>query len=130
MVCWNKSDEWVVTAVSDYTLKIWTANKGQLVKVLPGHTDEIYVLEAHPHDNNIILSAGHDGQLFVWDIQKGEIVFRFLNSIEGQGYGAIFDSKWSPDGCVISASDSHGHILTFGFGKGSHFYEQVEAGKI
>lgn len=125
MVCWSTSDDCVITAVSDYTLKIWTVNSGQLEKVLPGHTDEIYVLEAHPHDNNIILSAGHDGQLFIWDILKGEIVFRFLNSIEGQGYGAIFDVKWSPSGCVIAASDSHGHILTFGFGTGSPLYEQV-----
>ncbi|KAJ8985649.1 hypothetical protein NQ317_015145 [Molorchus minor] len=124
MVCWNKADNWVATAVSDCTLKIWTAT-GQLEKVLSGHTDEIYVLEAHPHDNNIILSAGHDGQLFIWDILKGERVFRFLNTIEGQGYGAIFDVKWSPDGCVIAASDSHGHILTFGFGNGSPYFEQL-----
>lgn len=125
MVCWNRSDDCVITAVSDHTLKIWTVNGGQLEKVLPGHTDEIYVLEAHPHDNNVILSAGHDGQLFIWDILKGEIVFRFLNTIEGQGYGAIFDVKWSPNGCIIGASDSHGHILTFGFGTGSPVFEQV-----
>ncbi|KAJ8941140.1 hypothetical protein NQ318_004259 [Aromia moschata] len=125
MVCWNKFDNWVVTAVSDCTLKIWTVVGGQLEKVLSGHTDEIYVLEAHPHDNNIILSAGHDGQLFIWDILKGEIVYRFLNTIEGQGYGAIFDVKWSPDGCVVAASDSHGHILTFGFGNGSPYFEQL-----
>lgn len=125
MVCWNKSDKWVVTAVSDHSLKIWSATKGQLEKVLPGHSDEIYVLESHPHDNNMILSAGHDGQLIIWDIMKGEIVFRFYNTIEGQGYGAIFDAKWSPDGNVIAASDSHGHILSFGFGNGSPFFEQV-----
>ncbi|XP_018564263.1 bromodomain and WD repeat-containing protein 3 isoform X2 [Anoplophora glabripennis] len=125
MVCWNKSDDCVVTAVSDHTLKIWTVIGGQLEKILPGHTDEIYVLESHPHDNNIILSAGHDGQLFIWDILKGEIVFRFLNTIEGQGYGAIFDVKWSPNGSMIAASDSHGHILTFGFGTGSPLFEQL-----
>ncbi|KAG5885604.1 hypothetical protein JTB14_024785 [Gonioctena quinquepunctata] len=121
MVCWNKSDSWVVTAVSDFTLKIWTASDGQLIKVLPGHTDEIYVLEGHPCDNYIILSAGHDGQLFVWDILKGEIVFRFLNTIEGQGFSALFDVKWSPDGCIIAGSDSHGHIHTFGFGNVPYF---------
>nr|CAH7754791.1 unnamed protein product [Callosobruchus chinensis] len=124
MVCWNRSDTWVIVAVSDYTLKLWTVG-GQLVKVLPGHTDEIYVLEAHPYDNNIILSAGHDGQLFVWDIVKGEIVYKFLNTVEGQGFGALFDVKWSPDGNTIAAADSLGHILTFGFGDGSHLYEKL-----
>ncbi|CAH0552741.1 unnamed protein product [Brassicogethes aeneus] len=124
MVAWNLYDDWVITAVSDYSLKVWSLN-GELVKVLTGHTDEIYVVESHPHDTNVFLSAGHDGQLFVWDINKGEIVFRFFNSIESQGYGAIFDAKWSPDGHVFSASDSHGHILTFGFGNGSTFFEQL-----
>nr|CAI5864220.1 unnamed protein product [Callosobruchus analis] len=124
MVCWNRSDTWVIVAVSDYTLKLWTVG-GQLVKVLPGHTDEVYVLEAHPCDNNIILSAGHDGQLFVWDIVKGEIVYKFLNTVEGQGFGALFDVKWSPDGNTIAAADSLGHLLTFGFGDGSPLYEKL-----
>lgn len=125
MVCWNLSDYWVVTAVSDHTLKIWTASNGQIIKSLTGHSDEIYVLEAHPQCDNIILSAGHDGQLFIWDILKGEIIFKFLNNIEGQGFGAIYDVKWSPDGCVIAGSDSHGHILIFGFGQGSQFFQQL-----
>jgi len=28
------------------------------VKVLKGHTDEVYVLEPHPIEQNILLSAG------------------------------------------------------------------------
>ncbi|XP_066145385.1 PH-interacting protein isoform X1 [Euwallacea fornicatus] len=125
MVAWDRSDATVVTAVSDRSLKIWNAGTGQLVRILSGHNDEVYVLEPHPHDEDIILSAGHDGQLLIWDINRGEILFKYLNTIEGQGYGAIFDAKWSPDGCTISASDSHGDILTFGFGSGSPFYQQL-----
>uniref|UniRef100_A0AAR5Q514 Bromo domain-containing protein n=1 Tax=Dendroctonus ponderosae TaxID=77166 RepID=A0AAR5Q514_DENPD len=125
MVAWDKSDASVVTAVSDYSLKIWSAANGQLIKILKGHVDEVYVLEPHPHDEDVILSAGHDGQLLIWDIQRGDILFKYLNTIEGQGYGAIFDAKWSPDGCSISASDSHGDIMTFGFGIGSPFYQQL-----
>ncbi|CAG9864164.1 unnamed protein product [Phyllotreta striolata] len=125
MVCWDLSDYWVITAVSDNTLKVWTSSNGQLIKILTGHTDEIYVLEAHPRYDNVILSAGHDGQLFIWDIMKGEIVFKFLNNIEGQGFAAIYDVKWNPDGTVIAGSDSQGHILIFGFGEGSPFFKQL-----
>lgn len=116
MVAWDCSDTWVVTAVSDHTLKIWRGETGHLEKILPGHTDEIYVLESHPHDQHIMLSAGHDGQLFVWDILQGISVAHFMNNIEGQGFGAVFDAKWSPDGTMIAATDSHGHILLFGAG--------------
>jgi bromodomain and WD repeat domain-containing protein 1/3 len=125
MVTWNRSDNWAITAVSDHTLKTWNARTGQLDKVLTGHTDEVYVLESHPHDRHVILSAGHDGQLFVWDLMKGEIISRFINTIENQGYGAIFDVRWAPDGNVVAASDSHGHMLIFGFGTGDKLLEQL-----
>ena len=118
MVAWDFSDSWVVTAVSDFSIKIWNANTHRLHKVLRGHTHEIYVLEAHPKDANIILSADHDGQLNIWDIVRGEQVAHFVNKIEGQGHGGIYDAKWSPDGMMIAATDSHGHILMFGFGSG------------
>ena len=125
MVTWDRSDNWAITAVSDYSLKTWNTRTGQLDKVLTGHTDEVYVLECHPHDRHVILSAGHDGQLFIWDLTKGEIISRFNNTIENQGYGAIFDVKWAPDGNVVAASDSHGHLLIFGFGTGNKLLEQV-----
>ncbi len=118
MVSWDFSDQWIVTAVNDHTIKVWNAKTGKLHKVLRGHSDELYVLESHPKDTHILLSAGHDGQLFIWDIFKGESIATFLNQIEGQGHGGIFDAKWSPDGTMIAATDSHGHILMFGFGSG------------
>ncbi|XP_044740544.1 bromodomain and WD repeat-containing protein 3 isoform X3 [Chrysoperla carnea] len=116
MVSWDCSDTWVITAVNDHTLKVWNADTGKLTKVLTGHHDEVYVLESHPLDTNILLSAGHDGQIFIWDIEKGGPLAKFINTIEGQGHGAVFDAKWSPDGNSIAATDSHGHILMFGFG--------------
>lgn len=125
MVAWDCTDHWVITAVSDFSLKIWRAATGNLERIILGHTDEIYVLESHPHDPHIVLSAGHDGQLCICDIIKGEVITKFANSIEGQGYGAVFDVKWSPDGLLIAASDSHGHILMYGFGSGNPRFQMV-----
>lgn len=116
MVAWDCTDCWVITAVNDHSLKVWNAETGKLTKVLNGHHDEVFALESHPFDENVILSAGHDGQICIWDIQKGIILAKFVNTIEGQGHGAVFDAKWSPDGNMIAATDSHGHILMFGFG--------------
>lgn len=83
-----------------------------------GHTDELYVLESHPKDPHVLISAGHDGQLFIWNIMAGEAIASFVNHIDGQGHGGVFDAKWSPDGSMIAATDSHGHILMYGFGTG------------
>lgn len=44
--------------------------------------------------------------------------------IEGQGHGAVFDCKFSPDGQHFACTDSHGHLLIFGFGC-SKLYERV-----
>ena len=66
------------------------------------------------------------GQLIVWDIVKGEIISKFHNSIEGQGHGALFDAKWSPDGQYIAATDSHGHICIFGMAS-SDLYKKVHS---
>lgn len=98
---------------------------GVLVQVLRGHKDEVFVLEAHPFDTNVLLSAGHDGQIFIWDILAGTPVASFQNLIEGQGHGAVFDAKWSPDGTMLAATDSHGHILLFGFGAPNDRLRQV-----
>lgn len=118
MVSWDRSDNWIVTAVNDHSIKVWNSKTVKLHKVLRGHQDEIYVLESHPKDHHVLLSAGHDGQIFLWDIYKGEKLANFVNNIEGQGHGGIFDAKWSPDGTIIAATDSHGHIMMFGFGSG------------
>ncbi|NXT80030.1 BRWD1 protein, partial [Zapornia atra] len=44
--------------------------------------------------------------------------------IEGQGHGAVFDCKFSPDGQHFACTDSHGHLLIFGFGC-SRPYEKI-----
>lgn len=118
MVSWVCSDDYVVTAVNDHSLKVWDSSTGKLTRILTGHKDEVYVLESHPKDPRILLSAGHDGHVFIWDIVAGIPLAQFMNNIEGQGHGAVFDAKWSPDGNSFAATDSHGHILMFGFGTG------------
>lgn len=118
MVSWMCSDDFVVTAVNDHSLKVWVAETGKLYRVLTGHKDEVYVLESHPKDPKVLLSAGHDGHIFIWDIITGDVLAGFINNIEEQGHGAVFDAKWSPIGTNFAATDSHGHILSFDFGTG------------
>ncbi|XP_050676362.1 PH-interacting protein isoform X2 [Leptidea sinapis] len=119
MVCWDCSDEFVMTAVSDNTVRVWCSRTCTQLRALRGHRDEAYVLEPHPSLRAVLLSAGHDGQLFVWHVTTGEVLAQFHNVIEGQGEGAIFDAKWGGGaGAVVAASDSHGHVLLLGLGAG------------
>ena len=48
-------------------------------------------------------------------------MFVVVEQIEGQGHGAVFDCKWSPDGQSFAATDSHGYMLYFGFGSNDRY---------
>lgn len=58
---------------------------------LQGHDDEVFVLEAHPFDQRIVLSAGHDGNIFVWDIDKGTKIRNYFNMVRmiREGWGVF-----------------------------------------
>ncbi len=65
MVCWLNDDRHVATAAATKLVKIWDSKTAEIVCVLKGHEDEVYMLERHPLDARILLSAGHDGQIKV-----------------------------------------------------------------
>lgn len=121
MVGWDLWDQHVITAVNDNTLKVWEAATGNLSLVLSGHQDEVFVLEAHPTDPHILLSAGHDGYVILWDLRIGEKITSFYNSLEGQGHGAVFDCKFSSNGLKFACTDSHGHLCIFGYGSSDRY---------
>ncbi|KAJ8275266.1 hypothetical protein COCON_G00098910 [Conger conger] len=121
MVAWDRHDNTVITAANNMTLKVWNSTTGNLVHVLMGHEDEVFVLEPHPFDPRVLFSAGHDGNAIVWDLARGVKIRSYFNMIEGQGHGAVFDCKCSPDGQHFACTDSHGHLLIFGFGSSSKY---------
>ncbi|EEC15316.1 WD-repeat protein, putative, partial [Ixodes scapularis] len=116
MVGWSHDDHMVMTAVNDHSIKVWDSHAGKLKHTLLGHEDEVFVLESHPVDSRVLLSGGHDGRIIIWDLAMGCSIRSFFNMIEGQGHGAVFDCKFSPDGLLFASTDSHGHISVFGYG--------------
>ncbi|WKX91473.1 hypothetical protein Q1695_009928 [Nippostrongylus brasiliensis] len=113
MLCWSLDDSMIVTAGSDYILRVWST-AGELLRCVPGHTDDSFVLKAHPTCPNVVLSCGHDGVMVFWDINAGEKVKRFTNTVEHRGHSAIFDFDISRDGCTVAAVDSLGHLTVYG----------------
>uniref|UniRef100_A0A8C2CCK5 Bromodomain and WD repeat domain containing 3 n=1 Tax=Cyprinus carpio TaxID=7962 RepID=A0A8C2CCK5_CYPCA len=131
MVAWDRCDRSIITAVSNCLLKVWNSANGQLLHVgasydlLPiMYGSFMQMLVSHPFDSRILLSAGHDGNIYIWDLSKGLKIRNFFNMIEGQGHGAVFDCKFSVDGQHFACTDSHGHLLIFGFGC-SQPYEKI-----
>lgn len=39
------------------------------------------MLEPSSADKRLLISAGHDGKVILWDIEKGELVKQFFNQV-------------------------------------------------
>lgn len=128
MVGWSSDDKYVITSSADHRIRIWNSINGDLVHTLKGHDGDVFVIEAHPTDGRMILTAGHDARIIIWDIVQGKLIKSFDNAFEGNNgenaRGWLLDLKISPDGCTFAATDSHAHVLIFGFGS-SRQYEKV-----
>ncbi|MGH0131078.1 UNVERIFIED_CONTAM: hypothetical protein FKN15_044990, partial [Acipenser sinensis] len=116
----------LATGSTDQIIRVYFFGSGQPEKISEleshtGHEDEVFVLEPHPFDPRVLFSAGHDGNAIVWDLARGVKIRSYFNMIEGQGHGAVFDCKCSPDGQHFACTDSHGHLLIFGFGSSSRY---------
>ncbi|EEF47272.1 WD-repeat protein, putative [Ricinus communis] len=115
MIVWSLDNRFVLAAIMDCRICVWNASDGNLVHSLTGHTASSYVLDVHPFDPRIAMSAGYDGRTIVWDIWEG-IPVRIYEI--GLGRFKLVDGKFSPDGTSIVLSDDVGQIHLLNTGQG------------
>ena len=84
----------------------------------------MFVLESHPCDPRVLLSAGHDGMVMVWDMLIGVCLQKVTVEGDDGNTAAIFDCKFSPDGLMCAAVDMNGYLSLLGFGSSAE-YEKV-----
>lgn len=124
IVQWSRDDRYVMTSLVDYSIRVWDSRNGELKYILREHKHDIYLLESHPIDPRIFVSAGHDGFLCIWDIETGRCIKKINFSSNAEGLVQIYDVKFSPDGDVMAATDSHGYITFISYGSNER-YRQV-----
>lgn len=99
---------------------VWDSQTGNCLIGLPGaHEKPCPVLSSHPLVPSIIVSAGADGVVKIWDLDHGKCIFSHRNSHQ---YGAIeingargkmcgyLDGGFSPDGLHLVLTDDTGRI--------------------
>ncbi|XWS76643.1 hypothetical protein CRYUN_Cryun01aG0194900 [Craigia yunnanensis] len=113
MIVWSLDNRFVLAAIMDCRICVWNAVDGSLVHSLTGHVASSYVLDVHPFNPRIAMSAGYDGKTIVWDIWEG-IPIRTYEI----GRFKLVDGKFSPDGTSIVLSDEVGQIYLLNTGQG------------
>ncbi|KAK8961052.1 hypothetical protein KSP40_PGU017987 [Platanthera guangdongensis] len=77
------------------------------------NTRKTFVLDVHPFNPRIAMSAGYDGKTIIWDIWEG-IPVRIYET----GRFKMVDGKFSPDGTSLVLSDEVGQIFIISTGQG------------
>ncbi|XP_057992634.1 uncharacterized protein LOC110633006 isoform X2 [Hevea brasiliensis] len=113
MIVWSLDNRFVLAAIMDCRICVWNAADGSLVHSLTGHTDSTYVLDVHPFNPRIAMSAGYDGRTIVWDIWEGTPI-----QIYEISRFKLVDGKFSPDGTSIILSDDVGQLYILSTGQG------------
>ncbi|KAF5931439.1 hypothetical protein HYC85_032312 [Camellia sinensis] len=113
MIVWSLDNRFVLAAIMDCRICVWNASDGSLVHSLTGHSGSTYVLDVHPFNPRIAMSAGYDGKTIVWDIWEGTPI-----RIYEIGRFKLVDGKFSPDGTSIVLSDEAGQIYLLNTGQG------------
>jgi WD40 repeat protein len=62
--------------MDDFSIRMWCARSGVLLRTLRGHDARCPVVECHPQDPRLLLSAGYDGRLLLWDLDTGALLSR------------------------------------------------------
>ncbi|XP_047315948.1 bromodomain and WD repeat-containing protein 3-like [Impatiens glandulifera] len=113
MIVWSLDNRFVLAAIMDCRICVWNASDGSLVHCLTGHTESTYVLDVHPFNPRIAMSAGYDGKTIVWDIWEGTPIMTYKI-----GRFKLVDGKFSQDGTSIVLSDEVGQVCLLNTGEG------------
>uniref|UniRef100_A0A1X7U457 Coronin n=1 Tax=Amphimedon queenslandica TaxID=400682 RepID=A0A1X7U457_AMPQE len=99
----------LVVACDDGSIKVWDIPKDGMKESLTqpsfsltGHYEKPNVIKFHPIAKDILASAGYDGKIFIWDVDKASI------EITIEPPEPVFCLSWSPDGsCLASLGKDH-----------------------
>jgi WD40 repeat protein len=90
----------VATASSDKTARLWDIATGETVRILAGHTEDVWGCAFSP-DGQLLATASHDKTARLWDVAAGETVRILAGHTDGLACCAF-----SPDGQLLATVSS------------------------
>ncbi|XP_044189967.1 uncharacterized protein coro1cb isoform X1 [Thunnus albacares] len=102
---WCPHNDLVIASGSeDCTVMVWQIPENGLenplsepVVVLEGHSKRVGIVSWHPTARNVLLSAGCDNQIIIWNVGTGEAMI----NLEDMHPDVIFSISWSRNGSLL-----------------------------
>ncbi|XP_011480120.3 uncharacterized protein coro1cb isoform X1 [Oryzias latipes] len=102
---WCPHNDLVIASGSeDCTVMVWQVPENGLenpisepVVVLEGHSKRVGIVSWHPTARNVLLSAGCDNQILIWNVGSGQAMI----SLEDMHPDVIFSVSWSRNGSLL-----------------------------
>ncbi|OQS06899.1 hypothetical protein THRCLA_01069, partial [Thraustotheca clavata] len=111
--------------VCEQAIRIWDPITSSLVMTIrhpqKAHVNAVFAMEVHPTDWRILLTAGYDGRICLWDISTGQLLRQYQNYDQVGDPCLIYDVAFSPDGSLFTVTDRAGRLLIFGTGAGDSY---------
>ncbi|XP_054613274.1 coronin-1C-A-like isoform X2 [Dunckerocampus dactyliophorus] len=102
---WCPHNDLVIASGSeDCTVMVWQIPENGLesalsdaVVVLEGHSKRVGIVSWHPTARNVLLSAGCDNQIIIWNVGTGEAMI----NLDDMHPDVIFSVSWSRNGSLL-----------------------------
>jgi COMPASS component SWD3 len=101
--CFSPESSVIASGSFDETLRIWSTQTGECIKILSAHTDPISSVD-FSRDGTILVSSGFDGICRLWDTHTGECLKTLITDTNHQ----VTFCKFSPNSKFVLAGSLDG----------------------
>lgn len=111
MVSFANGDEYIAAAVNElFAVLIFDRHTGRTVHTLQYHSTDIQIVQCHPQNDRILLTASYDGSVALWNVVTGRQLFSHRSTCR------FLDGTFSPSGDFFALTDDLGRATLYACG--------------
>ncbi|XP_035177491.1 jouberin isoform X3 [Oxyura jamaicensis] len=131
-LCWSKDNQYLLTASSDGTVRMWKieTQAASAVRVFP-HPSFVYTAKYHPVADSLVVTGCYDSVIRIWNANVKEIHGQLLQELDGHK-SFINTLCFDAEGLHMFSGDSSGLIIVWDTsvkGSSQHLFQQWRINK-